>query len=209
MKRILICDDHPAIRKGAKMILSDEFSEVEFGEASSAAEALKKVHEKKWDAIILDMDMPGRSGLDVLKQLKSENVKFPVLMFSMHPEEQVAIRAIRAGASGYLAKDSADQELVKAIHTILSGRKFITSSLAEQLAMHLDDSSDKAPHELLSDREYQTLLLIASGKTVSQIAEQFSLAVSTVSSFRAHILEKTGMKTNAELVSYAIRNNLV
>lgn len=209
MKRILICDDHPTIRKGAKMILSDEFSEVEFGEASSAAEALKKVHEKKWDVLILDMDMPGRSGLDVLRQLKSENIKFPVLMFSMHPEEQVAIRAIRAGASGYLAKDSAEKELANAVHTVLSGRKFITASLAEQLAMHLDDSSDKAPHELLSDREYQTLLLIASGKTVSQIAEQLSLAVSTVSSFRAHILEKMNMKNNSELIKYALDNKLV
>ena len=209
MKKILICDDHPSIRNGVKLILTHEYSEVEFGEASSASEVLKKIHEKKWDILILDMDMPGRNGLEVLKQLKAESVKTPVLIFSMHPEEQVAIRAIKGGASGYLAKDAADAELAKAIQQILSGRKYITSSLAEQLAAQLENPLNKAPHELLSDREYQTLLLIAKGKTVSKIAKELSLSLPTISTFRARILEKMNLKNSAELANYAIRNNLV
>lgn len=208
-KRILLADDHPAIRKGVKLILEHEFSDMEFGEASNAVEIFRKLKEKNWDILILDMDMPGRNGLEVLKQLKDEKNNLPVLVFSMHPEEQIAIRALKSGASGYLAKDSAGEELSKAIHLILSGRKYITPSLAEQLATNLDNPLNKAPHELLSDREYQTLLLIASGKTVSQIAEELSLSIPTISTFRTRILEKTGMKTSAELTSYAIRNNLV
>lgn len=209
MTRILITDDHPSIRNGVKMILEYEFSEVEFGEAANAIEFFKKFKEKKWDVIILDMDMPGRNGLEVLKQLKDEQAKTPVLMFSMHPEEQIAIRALRSGAWGYLTKDSASEELVKAIQIILSGRKYITPSLAEHLATQLENPSNKAPHELLSDREYQTLLLFSNGKTVSQVAEELSLSVPTISTYRTRILEKMGMKTNAELASYAIRNNLV
>ena len=208
-KRILIADDHPAIRKGVKLILENEYSEVEFGEASNAAEVFRKVKEKDWDILILDMDMPGRNGLEVLKQLKDEKADIPVLIFSMHPEEQVAIRAIKSGASGYLAKDSADTELTKAVQLILSGRKYITPTLAEQLAAQLENPLDKSPQQLLSDREYETLLLIAKGKTVSQIAKELSLGVPTVSTYRARILEKMGMKNNAELINYAIRNNLV
>jgi DNA-binding NarL/FixJ family response regulator len=209
MKRILIADDHPAIRKGVKLILESEYSEIEFGEASNAVEVFQKVREKDWDILILDMDMPGRNGLEVLKQLKDDKTDIPVLMFSMHPEEQIAIRAIKSGASGYLAKDSADTELSKAVQQIFSGRKYITPTLAEQLAAQLENPLDKAPHQLLSDREYETLLLIAKGKTVSQIANELSLGVPTVSTYRARILEKMGMKTNAELASYAIHNNLV
>ncbi len=209
MKKILIADDHSAIRNGVKLILSNEFSEVEFGEAVNAAEVFKEVKGKKWDIIILDMDMPGRNGLEVIKQLKEDKANIPVLMFSMHPEGQIAVRALKAGAAGYLSKDTADTELVKAIHLILSGRKYITPLLAEQLAEQLENPQDKAPHEFLSDREYQTMLLIAKGKTVSQIAEELSLSVATISTYRARILEKTGMKTSAELTSYAIRNNLV
>lgn len=209
MKKILIADDHPAIRNGVKMILTNAFSDLEFGEASTAAEAIHKAREKEWDIIILDMDMPGRSGLDVLKQLKDEQSKIPVLFFSMHPEDQVGLRAIKAGASGYLSKDSAGEELVNAIQLILSGRKYITPTLAERMASQFENPLDKAPHEFLSDREYQTLLLIASGKTISQIAEELSLSVPTVSTYRARILEKTGMKTSAELTSYAIRNKLI
>jgi DNA-binding NarL/FixJ family response regulator len=208
-KRILIADDHPAIRKGVKLMLESEYSKVEFGEASNAVEVFREVKEKNWDLLILDMDMPGRNGLEVLKQLKDEKVNIPVLIFSMHPEAQVAIRAIKSGASGYLAKDSADTELAKAVQLILSGRKYITPTLAEQLAAQLGNPLDKAPHELLSDREYETLLLFARGKTVSQIAQELSLGVPTVSTYRARILEKMGMKSNAELVNYAIHNNLV
>ncbi len=209
MKKILICDDHQAIRKGIRYILEAEFSGSEFGEASSANEVLKKINEKKWDILIQDIDMPGRNGFEVLKQLKDDGIKTPVLVFSMHPEEQIAIRAIKLGAAGYLSKDTADEELIKAIRVIMNGKKYITPSLAEQLVMQLENPNSKAPHELLSDREYQTLLLIAKGRNVSQIAEELSLGVPTISTYRARILEKTGMKTNAELATYAIRNNLV
>jgi DNA-binding NarL/FixJ family response regulator len=209
MKKILICDDHPAIRKGIKQILEAEFSDSEFGEASSANEVIKKVYEKKWDILIQDIDMPGRNGFDVLKQLKDEGVKVPILVFSMHPEEQIAIRAIKLGAAGFLSKDTADEELIKAINVIMLGKKYITPSLAEQLVLQLENPENKAPHEMLSDREYQTLLLIAKGRSVSQIAVDISLGVPTISTYRSRILEKTGMKTNAELATYAIRNNLV
>ena len=167
------------------------------------------INEKKWDILIQDIDMPGRNGFEVLKQLKDDGIKTPVLVFSMHPEEQIAIRAIKLGAAGYLSKDTADEELIKAIRVIMNGKKYITPSLAEQLVMQLENPNSKAPHELLSDREYQTLLLIAKGRNVSQIAEELSLGVPTISTYRARILEKTGMKTNAELATYAIRNNLV
>jgi DNA-binding NarL/FixJ family response regulator len=153
--------------------------------------------------------MPGRNGLDALKQLKEENPDVRVLMFSMHPEEQVAVRALKSGAYGYLAKDTAGEELVTAIRLILNGKKYITPSIAEQLVSYVGNPVNKAPHELLSDREYQTLLLIGSGKTVSQIAEQLSLSIPTISTYRARILEKMGMKTNAELIGYTVRNNLV
>jgi DNA-binding NarL/FixJ family response regulator len=204
-----MADDHPSIRKGVKLILADEFSRLEFEEAASASEVLKKSRDKKWDILILDVDMPGRNGLEALKQLKEENPDVRVLMFSMYPEEQVAVRALRSGAYGYLTKDTAGEELVKAIHLILSGKKYITPSIAEQLVSYVENPLDKAPHELLSDREYQTLLLMGSGKTVTQIAEQLSLSIPTVSTYRARILEKMGMKTNAELISYTVRNKLV
>jgi DNA-binding NarL/FixJ family response regulator len=209
MKKILLADDHSVIRNGVKQILSREFTEVEFGEAANGIEAIRLIREKNWDILILDMDMPGRNGLEVLKQLKDENIKIPVLMFSLHPEEQIAIRALKSGAAGYLGKNSADNELVKAVQQILSGKKYITASLAEQLANQIENPQDKAPHELLSDREYQTLLLFANGKTVSEIADELLLSVPTISTYRVRILEKMNMKTNAELVSYAIRNNLV
>ena len=209
MKNILICDDHSVIRKGVRLILNNEFSDTEFGEACDAKEAFKKMKEKKWDLLILDIDLPGRNGLEVLKQLKDEESDTRVLVFSMQPEEQMAVRVLKAGADGYLSKDSANTELVKAVQMVLSGRKYISPSLAEHLTSQLRNPAGKASHECLSDREYQTLLLIAGGKTISQIAEQLSLAPSTISSFRSHILQKMGMKTNAELTNYAIRNKLI
>ncbi len=209
MKQILICDDHPSIRKGIKLILESEFPASKVSEASNAAEVLKKMNGKIWDILILDVDMPGRNGLDVLKQLKDEGVKTPVLVFSMHPEELIAIRAIKLGAAGYLSKDTADEELIKAINHIMLGKKYITASLAEQMATQIEKPDNKAPHELLSDREFQTLLLIAKGKTISKIAEELSLGIPTISTYRSRILEKTGMKNSAELTTYAIRNNLV
>ena len=209
MKKILIADNHPAMRRGVKLILSNEFSEVEFGEASTSEEVFVKVKEKNWDIIILDMEMPGRCGLEVCRQLKEEQTKIPVLLFSQHPESQTGIRAFRAGACGYLSKEAADVELQKAVVQILSGRKYITSSLAELLAMQLENPESKSPHELLSDREYQTFILIAKGKTISQIAQELSLSVPTISTFRQRILGKMAMKTNAALTHYAVKNNLV
>lgn len=208
-KRILIADDHPAIRNGVKSILANEFSEVEFGEAASGIEVFRILKEKDWDILVLDMDMPGRNGLEVLKQIKDEKIGLPVLVFSMHPEAQIAVRAIRSGASGYLAKDSASAELANAVRMILTGRKYITLTLAEQIAAQMENPSGREPHDLLSDREYATLLLFAKGKTVSAIAAELSLGVPTISTYRARILEKMGMKTTAELVEYAIRNKLV
>ncbi len=209
MIKVLIADDHKAIRSGVKQILSDEFGEIEFGEAANAIEVIKKIKEKKWDILILDINMPGRNGLEVLKQLKDEEAGLRVLVFSMHPEEQVAIRVLKLGAYGYLTKDAADTELTQALRQILSGKKYVTPLIAEKLVSQLENPDNKAPHELLSDREYQTLLLIAAGKTVSQIAGELSLSVPTVSTYRARILEKMSLKTSAELANYAIRNNLV
>lgn len=209
MKQILIADDHPAVRNGVKYILSGEFPDMQFGEAMNAAEVMQKLSSQTWDVLILDIDLPGRSGLDVLKHLRSEKMEVPVLVFSFHHEEQIAIRALRSGAFGYLAKDSADTELVKAINQILAGKKYLSPSVSEQLISQLENPSNKEPHELLSDREYETLLLLASGKTVSQIAEELSLSVSTMNTYRARVLEKMEMKSNAELIRYAIQNKLI
>lgn len=208
-KKFLIADDHSAIRNGVKAILTNEFGDIEFGEAADANEVFKKLKEKEWSMLLLDMDMRGRNGLEVLKRLKDEKVAIKVLMFSMHAEEQIAVRALRMGAAGYLSKEKADSELVKAVSYILSGRKYITPEVAELLAAQLESPENKAPHELLSDREYQTLLLIASGKTVSQIAKELSLSVPTVSTFRARILEKMNLRNSAELTYYAISNHLI
>lgn len=209
MKRILIADDHSAIRSGVKMVLSTEFSEVEFGEAANAAEVFQKIKEEKWDIVILDIEMPDKNGLEILKQLKYSKTCIPILVFSMHSEEQFAIRALKLGASGYLAKDVSGGEFAKAIHQILGGRKYITPSIAQQLAIQIENPLDKAPHEFLSDREYQTLILIASGKTISEIAEKLSLSNSTIATYRARILCKMCVKTNAALTNYVFQNNLL
>ena len=208
-KRILIADDHSAVRSGVKHILLSEFSNIEYGYATNAGEVFQLIKDENWHVIILDIDLPGRSGLDILKQLKDESIDIPVLVFSFHREEQIAVRALKSGAYGYLAKDAADTELVKAINTILSGKKYISPLVSEQLISHLENPQNKPVHELLSDREYQTLLFIASGKTITQIADELSLSHPTISTYRARILQKMGMKTNAEITSYAIRQNLV
>jgi two-component system invasion response regulator UvrY len=208
-KRILIADDHSAIRIGVKQICTSEFPSVQFGEAVNYSEVFQKLKENDWDILILDIDLPGRNGLDILKQIKTEKLKVPVLMFSFHSEEQIALRALKIGAAGYLSKDAADMELVKAINQILDGRKYVTQSLSEKLLEMLDGNPNKEPHELLSDREYQTLLLIASGKTVSEIADILCLSTPTVSTYRARILEKMKLKNNAELTTYAITQKLV
>lgn len=185
-----------------------EITDIEFGEATNATELFQKVRSEVWDALILDVNLPDKNGLEILKQIKSESISVPVLVFSMYSEEQIAVRALRAGAAGYLCKAAADQELGKAINLLLTGRKYITLSVAELLVSHFDETSEKAAHELLSDREYQTLTLIASGKSVSQIAAELSLGVPTVSTYRTRILEKMRLKNNAEITHYVIANGL-
>jgi two-component system, NarL family, invasion response regulator UvrY len=208
-KKILIADDHSAIRIGVKQICTSEFPSVQFGEAVNYAEVFQKLKETTWDILILDIDLPGRNGLDILKQIKADKIKVPVLMFSFHSEEQIAMRALKTGAAGYLSKDVADLELIKAINQVLLGKKYVSESLSEKLLSLMGDNSGKEPHELLSDREYQTMLLIASGKTVSEIADLLFLSTPTISTYRARILEKMKLKNNAELTTYAITQKLV
>jgi len=208
-KKILIADDHSAIRIGVKQICTSEFPLVQIGEAINYAEVFQRLKESDWDILILDIDLPGRNGLDILKQIKAEKIKVPVLMFSFHSEEQIALRALKIGASGYLSKEAADMELVKAINKIMEGKKYVSQSLSEKFLEMMDDNAMKEPHELLSDREYQTLLLIASGKTVSEIADMLFLSTPTISTYRARILEKMKLKNNAELTTYAISQKLV
>lgn len=206
---ILIADDHSAIRIGVRQICASEFPGMRFGEAVNYTEVFQQLKDGPWDILILDIDLPGRNGLDILKQIKAEKMRIPVLMFSFHSEEQIAVRALKLGAAGYLSKDAADLELVKAVRRVIDGKKYVSPALSEKLLDLLDDTSDKDPHELLSDREYQTLLLIASGKTVSEIADSLCLSKPTVSTYRARILEKMRMKNNAELTTYAITQKLV
>lgn len=206
---ILIADDHSAIRAGVRHICVAEFKNVTFGEALNFAQVFEKLRSASWDILILDIDLPGRNGLDVLSQIKSEKIPIPVLIFSFHSEEQIAIRAMKLGAAGYLAKDVADEELIKAINQILQGKKYVSQRLGEKLLSILSDPSQNERHEDLSDREYQTLLLIASGKTVSEIAEILSLSTPTISTYRARILKKMSLKTNAELTTYVISRKLV
>ncbi len=207
--RILIADDHPIVREGYKKILSDTPDMVVSDEAGNGQEVLNYIRKKDYDLILLDISMPGRSGLEILKELKTERPKLPVLILSIYPEEQYAVRAFRAGASGYLTKASAPNELISAIRKISQGGRYISSSMAEKLTYYLDIDSTKAPHEALSDREYQVMLMIASGKTVSEIAEELCLSVKTISTYRTHILEKMKMKNNAEITLYAVQNKLV
>jgi len=209
MSNILIVDDHAVVRAGLRQIISGLFDAADTDEADGAVEALTKIRKKKYSMVVLDISMPGKSGLDVLKEIRNEQPKLPVLMLSMHPEDQYAVRALRSGASGYMTKDSAPEELLTALRTVAAGRKYISSDLAERLAFNLDVDMKKDPHEMLSDREYQVLCMIASGRTISEIGDQLSLSVKTISTYRGHILEKMQLKNNAELTNYAIRNNLV
>ena len=209
MIKILIADDHGIIRKGIKQILS-RTSDIEVtAEASTGQEALEKIWTSHFDLVILDISLPGRNGLEILKQIRSQKPKLPVLILSMYPEEQYAVRVLRAGASGYLTKESDKNELVEAIRRIAEGKKYITPSLAEKLASELEPSNDKALHERLSDREYHILCLIAKGKSSNEFAEELALSVKTVSTHRARVLEKMGMKSNAELTYNAVQSKLV
>ena len=209
MIKIFIADDHAIVRKGLKQIVGDTSDMVIAGEAGNGHEALDKVLKNDYDVIVLDISMPGINGLDVLKQIKSQKPKLPILALTMHPEEQYAVRVLRAGASGYLTKESASDELITAIKRVSTGRKYVSSSLAEKLAFGLEIDSEKPLHENLSDREYQVICMIASGKTVKEIAGELFLSAKTVSTYRTRILEKMNMKNNAELTHYAIKQGLV
>lgn len=209
MIKILIADDHAIVREGLKQVLSESPDLVVASEASSGHEVIEKVSKNDFDLIVLDIALPGRDGLDVLKEIKNHRPKLPVLVLSMYPEEQYAVRVLRAGASGYLTKESAPGELVKAIRQISQGKKYVSPSLAERLALNLEVSYDRPLHESLSDREYQVMRMIASGKTLKEIAGELSLSEKTISTYRSRILEKMRMKSNAELTRYAIKNRLV
>ncbi len=207
--RVLIADDHAVFRRGLKETLAEAFSRVTFGEARTAQETLEHVRGQDWDVVILDISMPGKSGLDILDDLKRLRPKLPILLLSMHPEQQFARRALKSGAAGYLTKDSVPDELKVAVKKIAAGGRYVSATLAEKLAVDLREGAETPLHELLSDREFQVMRMIASGKTVKEIAENLSLSVKTVSTYRARILEKTGMKSNAELIRYALQSQLV
>ena len=207
--KILLADDHALVRQGLKLILADHFKNAVFGEARNAHEALARVSKDGWNVVVLDITMPGRSGLDVLREIKRLRPKLPVLVLSMHPEDQFAVRMLKSGAAGYLTKESAGEELAGAIRKVIAGGRYISPSLAERMASYLDMDVLKAPHERLSDREYLILRMIASGKQVSQIARELSLSVKTISTYRARILQKMDLKNNAELTRYAVERGQV
>lgn len=209
MLKVLVIDDFPLFRRGVKDLVVEGFHGAKIGEAGNAHEMLELLRLKPWDVAVMDISMPGMNGLDALKHVKQEFPDLPVLILSMHPEEQYAIRTIKAGADGYLTKSSAPEELVKAIKKVHEGGKYVSAELGEALAFTASLGSEKRPHELLSDREYEVLCLIGSGKTVGEIAVAANLSVTTISTYRARILEKMRMKTNAELVRYAIQQGLV
>jgi DNA-binding NarL/FixJ family response regulator len=207
--RILVVDDHPSFRRGVKDILEEGFEGARMAECGNAQEMLDRIRETKYDLVVLDISMPGRSGPEVLKELKQLAPSVPVLILSMHPEDQYAIRMFKAGAAGYLTKSSAPEELVQAAKKVMAGGQYVSASVGEALAMTVRTGVDKMPHERLSDREYEVLCLIASGKTVSDIAEEVHLSVTTISTYRARILDKMNLKNNAELTRYAMQHGLV
>ena len=209
MLRILIADDHAIVRRGLQDIIRDEFPSAEIVGVENANELLKKVMKEEWSIVITDLSMPGRSGLEALQQIKTHYPALPVLVLSIYPEEQYAIRVLKAGASGYLNKDMAPDELVNAIHRVLSGKKFITSAVAEKLASSFNINSEKFSHESLSDREFEVLKMLSIGKSVSDIGTVLNLSITTISTYRARILAKMDMKTNADLIQYCIQHKLI
>jgi DNA-binding NarL/FixJ family response regulator len=209
MIRVLLADDHTIVRAGLKEILADTGDVTVAGEAGSGPEVLAQVRERDYDVLVLDMSMPGRSGIELIKQLKGEKPKMRILVLSMHSEAQYAVRAVKAGASGYLTKDSAADQLVAAIRRIAAGGAFVSPETAERLALDFDRPVDAPPHTLLSDREFQVFRSIVSGKSVSRIANELALSVKTVSTHKTHIMEKMGLANQTELIQYAIRHKLL
>ena len=208
MTRILLVDDHPIVRQGIRQVLTSAFHPALVGEAANAEEGLNEARGTEWDVLVLDLTLPGTSGLDLLKDLRRECPSLPVLVLSMHPPDQFARRAMNAGAAGYLTKDSAPTELVKAVTEVMSGRRYLNPAVLDELVQHQSDVSPRL-HDLLSDREYQVLRMIASGLTVTQVATRLSLSVKTISTYRARLLEKMNMRTTAELMHYGIQHGLV
>ena len=210
MINVVVVDDHAVVREGLKRIIAEGGTGMTVsGEAADGFEAMQVLKSKPCDVVLLDITMPNKSGLDVLKELHSESPRLPVLVLSMHPEDQYAVRVLRAGAAGYVTKESAPAKLVQAIKKVVRGGKYVSPTLAEKLVFDLGAETDKAPHEILSDREYQVLCMIASGKTVTNIADELSLSVKTISTYRVRILEKLKMNNNAEITRYAIKEGLV
>jgi len=209
MIRILVADDHAIVRRGLRQIVADESDMEVVGEAQTTQEILDLARQEEWDVIVLNISMPGRGGFEALKALKQTHSKRPVLVLSMYPEDQFAVRAFRAGAAGYMIKESAPEELVQAIRKVVRGGKYVSPSLAEKLAAELGEDTERPPHEALSEREYHVLCLLASGKTATQIAAEMSLSVKTISTYRVRLLEKMRMKTNAEVTRYAIEHRLI
>ena len=207
--RILVVDDHFVVRQGLKMIIAECYPGATFGDASNAQEALDLTAKQSWDVVLLDVSMPGRNGLDVLKDLRQNFPKLPVIVISMHPEEQFALRVIKLGAASYIRKDSAGQELLKGVEAALRGRRYITQSLATKLAESLERGQDGPLHTTLSDREYQVLCLLGAGKTVKEAAAELSLSVKTISTYRTRVLEKMNMKNNSQLMMYVVEHGLV
>lgn len=209
MIKILIVDDHSIVRQGMKQIITQVPGMTVAGEAATGHKALDLIRDGSYNIVVLDISLPGRDGLEVLKDIKKERQELPVLVLSMHPEEQYAMRALKNGAAGYITKGSAAEELVKAIRAIARGKKYITASIAEKLTLQLDTGYRKEVHEKLSDREYQVMCMIAAGKTVKEIAVELCLSPKTVSTYRSRVLEKMDMKTNAEIIHYALKQGLV
>jgi two-component system invasion response regulator UvrY len=207
--RVLIVDDHALIREGLRSVIADAFPHNSIGEASNSAEAMNLIWNESWDIVLLDINLPGRNGLDLLKEMKAARPKLPVLMVSGHPEEQFATRALKSGASGYVSKNGPSESLIQAIRQARVGRMFITQKTAEMLATQLTVDSEHPLHEQLSDREYDVFIRIGKGQGVSEIAESLNLSVKTISTYRTRILDKMGVRSNAALAQYAIRNNLV
>ena len=209
MIRVLIADDHPVVRKGLRQLLSETADITVAGEAGNSGDVLNRLTDTPFDVVLLDISMPGRGGMDILRRIKAHKPDIPVLMLSVHPEEQYAVRAIKTGAAGYLTKDCAPEELIKAVRKVASGARYIRESVAERLAFDISSGVGQPVHAVLSDREFEVLRRIGSGKTVSEIAKQMSLSVKTISTYRVRILEKMNMETNAQLMHYCFKNNIV
>jgi DNA-binding NarL/FixJ family response regulator len=209
MTKVLIADDHPIFRRGLKDILEAQPDVELVGEAETGHKALEMARKQRWDVLVLDIAMPGIGGIEILGTLQHEQPKLPILILSAHPENQYAVRVLRAGAAGYMTKETAPQELIRGLRKVLQGGKYISETMAEKLAVDLGVKSERKPHDLLSDREYEIMRMIASGKPLGKIASKLALSPRTVSTYRSRVLEKMQMKTNADLIRYALQNKLI